>query len=161
MPRIYYMWHHKTNDYFDKRFLIFMHYNVLQWHNGTKMASKIIGAEYQGCINCSILPSGMGARGVSSEHVENTEMFSCSPSWCALILRELNQIFIACLFKGSQEQFFFRQTLLFTAFLVTVLEILTYALVSSSSLVSSRWEHVKWKMHPCWVLWWCHYIILV
>ena len=54
--------------------------NVLQWHNGTKMASKIIGAEYQGCINCAILPSGMGARGVSSEHVENMEMFSCSPS---------------------------------------------------------------------------------
>ena len=30
----------------------------------------------QGCINRSILPSGMGARGVSSEHVENMEMFS-------------------------------------------------------------------------------------
>ena len=48
-------------------------------------------------------------------------MFSCSPTWCALILRELNQMFIACLFKGSQEQSFFLQTLLFTAFLVTVL----------------------------------------
>ena len=34
----------------------------------------------QGCINRSILPSGMGARGVSSEHVENMEMFSCSPT---------------------------------------------------------------------------------
>ena len=30
----------------------------------------------QGCIICSILPSGMGARGLSSEHVENMEMFS-------------------------------------------------------------------------------------
>ena len=30
----------------------------------------------QGCINCAILPFGMGARGVSSEHVENMEMFS-------------------------------------------------------------------------------------
>ena len=50
---------------------------------------------------------------------------------CALILRELNQIFIACLFKGSQKQSFFLQTLLFTAFLVTVLKILTYALVST------------------------------
>ena len=49
---------------------------------------------------------------------------------CAQILRELNQIFIAYLFKGNQEQFFFLQTLLFTAFLVTVLKILTYALVS-------------------------------
>ena len=34
----------------------------------------------QGCIIRSILPSGMGARGVSSEHVENMEMFSCSPT---------------------------------------------------------------------------------
>ena len=32
----------------------------------------------QGCIIRSILPSGMGARGVSLEHVENMEMFSCS-----------------------------------------------------------------------------------
>ena len=35
---------------------------------------------HQGCIIRSILPSGMGARGVSSEHVENMEMFSCSPT---------------------------------------------------------------------------------
>ena len=27
----------------------------------------------QGCINCSILPAGLGARGISSEHVENME----------------------------------------------------------------------------------------
>ena len=50
----------------------------------------------------------MGARGVSSEHVENMEMFSYSPTYrCTLILRELNQIFLACLFKRSQEQSFF------------------------------------------------------
>ena len=67
---------------------------------------------------------------------------------CALILRELNQIFIACLFKGSQKQSFFLQTLLFTVFLVTVLKILSYALVSTWSSVSSGWEHVKRKMHP-------------
>ena len=42
-----------------------------------------------------------------------------------------NQIFIACLFKGSQEQSSFFQTLLFTAFLVTVLKILKYVLVST------------------------------
>ena len=48
-----------------------------------------------------------------------------------MILRELNQIFIACLLKGSQEQYFFLQTLLFTAFLVTVLKISTYALGST------------------------------
>ena len=49
-----------------------------------------------------------------------------------LILRELNQKFIAYLFKGGQEQSFFLQTLLFTAFLVTVLKIITYAPVSTS-----------------------------
>ena len=35
------------------------------------------------------------------------------------------------------------------AFLVTVLKILTYTLVSTRSSVSSGWEHVKRKMHPC------------
>ena len=54
-------------------------------------------------------------------------------------------MFIACLFKGSQEQSFFLQTLLFTAFLATVLKILTYAFVSTWSLVSSAWEHFKRK----------------
>ena len=34
----------------------------------------------QGCINCGILLSGIRARGVSSEHMENMEMFSCSPT---------------------------------------------------------------------------------
>ena len=34
----------------------------------------------QGCISCGILLSGTGARGVSSEHMENMEMFSCSPT---------------------------------------------------------------------------------
>ena len=34
----------------------------------------------QGCISCGILVSGVGARGVSSEHMENMEMFSCSPT---------------------------------------------------------------------------------
>ena len=34
----------------------------------------------QGCINCAILLSGIGARGVSSEHMENMDMFSCSPT---------------------------------------------------------------------------------
>ena len=87
--------------------------------------------ELQGCIICSILPSGIRARGVSLEHVKNMECFPVFQLRCALILRELNQIFIACLFKGSQEQSVFLQTLLFTAFLVTVLKILTYALVST------------------------------
>merc|ERR1712012_738550 len=37
----------------------------------------------QGCISCGILLSGTGARGVSSEHMENVEMFSedCALVW--------------------------------------------------------------------------------
>ena len=34
----------------------------------------------QGCISCGILVSGIRACGVSSEHMENMEMFSCSPT---------------------------------------------------------------------------------
>ena len=52
----------------------------------------------------------MGARGVSSEHVETGEhgdVFPVLQLRCARIFRELNQIFIAYLFKGSQEQSFF------------------------------------------------------
>ena len=67
---------------------------------------------------------------------------------CALILRELNQTFIAYLFKGGQEQFFSLQTPSFTAFLVTVLKILTYALVSTWSSVSSGYEHIPQLMQP-------------
>ena len=61
----------------------------------------------QGCIISAILPFRMGARGASSEHVENMEMFPVLQLRCALVLRELNQIFTACLFKGSQKQSFF------------------------------------------------------
>ena len=71
----------------------------------------------------------------------------------ALVLGEFDiwiKIFIVCLFKGSQKQSFFLQTLLFTAFLVTVLKMLTYALVSTWSLVSSGYEHVKQLMQPWW-----------
>ena len=34
----------------------------------------------QGCINCGIHVFGIRACGVSSEHMENMEMFSCSPT---------------------------------------------------------------------------------
>ena len=40
----------------------------------------MIGGPGQGCISCGILVSGIRARGVSSEHIENMEMFSCSPT---------------------------------------------------------------------------------
>ena len=69
--------------------------------------------------------SKFGARG------EHGDVFPVLQLRCARILRELNQISIAYLFKGGQEQFFSLQTLLFTAFLVTVLKNLTYALVST------------------------------
>ena len=59
--------------------------------------------------------------------------------------------------REVKKKSFFPQTLLFTAFLVTVLKILTYALVSTwSSAVSSGWEHVKRKMHPCCQLFFPH-----
>ena len=45
---------------------------------GTSCTSMQSGE--QGCISCGILLSGTGARGVSSEHMENMEMFSCSPT---------------------------------------------------------------------------------
>ena len=48
--------------------------------NGQRVWSKDKGGHNQGCISCGILLSGTGARGVSSEHMENVEMFSCSPT---------------------------------------------------------------------------------
>ena len=35
---------------------------------------------HQAFISCGILVSGIRARGVSSEHMENMEMFFCSPT---------------------------------------------------------------------------------
>merc|ERR1712047_110121 len=39
----------------------------------------MMALQKQGCISCGILVSGIRARGVSWEHMENMEMFSCSP----------------------------------------------------------------------------------
>ena len=61
-----------------------------------------------------------GARG------EHGDVFLFSKQASLHLLMFYIKIFIACLFKGSQEQSFFLQTLLFMAFLVTVLKILTY-----------------------------------
>ena len=41
---------------------------------------KLYYIQGHGCINCGILVSRIRARGVSSEHMENMEMFSCSPT---------------------------------------------------------------------------------
>ena len=43
-------------------------------------ARKSRFGDKQGCISCGILVSGIRARRVSSEHMENMEMFSCSPT---------------------------------------------------------------------------------
>ena len=112
----------------------------------------------QGCINCGILvdTSTWSKFGAHGEHGDVFLFSNLGALWFsenrALVLGEFDiwiKIFIVCLFKGSQKQSFFLQTLLFTAFLVTVLKMLTYTLVSTWSLVSSGWEHVKRKMHPC------------
>ena len=61
----------------------------------------------QGCIIRSILPSGMGARGVSSEHVENMEMLSGSPLRCSPVLQLRCALVLGepclCLYVGSQS----------------------------------------------------------
>ena len=51
--------------------------------------------------------------------------------------------YIHCMFlEWSQKQSFFLQTLLFTPFVATVQQIITYALVSTWSWASSGWEQV-------------------
>ena len=45
-----------------------------------EFVSNVPIGPHQGCISCGILVSGIRARGVSSEHMENMEMFSCSPT---------------------------------------------------------------------------------
>ena len=54
----------------------------------------------------------MSTWGKIGAHGEHGDVFLFSNfNRCALICRELNQIFIVCLFKGSQKQSFFLQTL--------------------------------------------------
>ena len=86
----------------------------------------------QGCILCSILPFGMRARG------EHGDLFPVLQLRCALILREVNQILIACLFKGSQEQFFFPSNTL----------IYDISRDGSKKFNIRTCEHVKQKMQP-------------
>ena len=63
--------------------------------NHCVVKQRIEPTNSQGCINRSSLPAGLGARGVSSEHVENMEnaekmenmeMFSGSPLMCSPVL---------------------------------------------------------------------------
>ena len=92
--------------------------SFLQWHSG-------LHNSFHPTIWDVSTWSKFGARG------EHGDVFPVLQLRCAGILRELNQIFIACLFKGSQEQSVFLQTPIFSAFLVTFLKVLTYALVSA------------------------------
>ena len=68
-----------TKD-FVRRFLLFLR-QMRRFFRNCKFANLIqYNMQYQGCISCGILVSGIRARGVSSEHMENMEMFSYSPT---------------------------------------------------------------------------------
>ena len=51
-----------------------------KWQGGFSLIGPSKSHADQGCISCGILVSEIRARGVSSEHMENMEMFSCSPT---------------------------------------------------------------------------------
>ena len=97
-------------------FLYFMEWCIFSFFYGV-----------QGCIISAILPSRMGAHRVSSEHMENMEMLSLFSNLGAFGFSE-NFLDIHCIFVegNAKDNLFFLQTLLFMAFLVTVLKILTY-----------------------------------
>ena len=74
------------------RYYLWIWHSDLRWHQfyprqlsgwaNHKVIDLLIkeSLQQQGCISCGILLSGTWARGVSSEHMENMEMFSCSPT---------------------------------------------------------------------------------
>ena len=72
------------------------------------------GSGYQqGCINCAILLSGIGARGVSWEHMENMEIFSCSPTLIGALWFSENLISYslhACLREVKNNLFSFKHS---------------------------------------------------
>ena len=63
---------------------VFSYNQLYLWHKKVPIFNALLAKTWilglQGCIICSIIPSGMEAREVSSEHVENMEMSSCSPT---------------------------------------------------------------------------------
>ena len=81
-------------------------------------------------------------------HGEHGDVFLFSNLGALWFSENLIRYSLHVCLREVKNNLFFLQTLLFTAFLVTVLEILTYALVSTWSSVSSGWEHLKQKMHP-------------
>ena len=89
-------------------------------------------------------------------HGEHGDVFPFSNLGALWFSENLIRYSLHVCLREVKNNLFFLQILLFTAFLVTVLKNLTYALVSTRSSVSSRWEHVKRKMH-LWFqlrLWW-------
>ena len=82
-------------------------------------------------------------------HGEHGDVFLFSNLGALWFLENLIRYSLHICLREVKNNFFFLQKLLFTAFLVTVLKISTYALVSTWSLVNSGWEHVERKMHPC------------
>ena len=85
-------------------------------------------------------------------HGEHGDVFLFSNLGALWLSEYLIRYSLHVCLREVKNNLFFLQTLLFTAYLVTVLKNLTYALVNTWSLVSSEWEHVKRKMHPCTLL---------
>ena len=62
---------------------------------------------FQGCISCGILVSGILAHGVSSEHMENMEMFSCSSTLVRSDSQRTKSDIHCMFFKGKSKTIFF------------------------------------------------------
>ena len=82
-------------------------------------------------------------------HGEHGDVFLFSNLGALWFSENLIRYSLHVCLREVKNSLFFLQTLLFTAFLVTVLKISTYAVVSTWSLVSSGYEHVKQLMQPC------------
>ena len=81
-------------------------------------------------------------------HGEHGDVFLFSNLGALWFSENLIRYSLHVCLREVRNNLFFRQTLLFTAFLVTVLKILTFALVSTWSSVSSGYEHVPQLMQP-------------
>ena len=111
----------------------------------------------QGCINRSSLPAGLGARGVSSEHVENMEnaekmenmeMFSGSPLRCSPVLQLRCALVLGEPCSGSR-----RTVLWFSENRAMVLRAPTEICSGSSNIWITRLEpkifvSLRWEPRP-------------
>ena len=119
---------------------------VLQFSENRAPVSRIITKEVEGSGVCTIVPywrdTLVSTRWLKSDWKASEGEKQAYICWC--FNKDIHCMFV----EGSQEQSFFLQTLLFTPFVATVQKIITYALVSTWSWVSSGWEHVSRFMHP-------------